>query len=442
MSGILGEAAQMPTVYIGLTVDVLHHGHINLIQIGAEQGEVTIGLLTDRAIASHKRLPYLTWEQRKEIVANIKGVARVIPQDTWSYSDNIRRLRPEIMVHGDDWRTGADTTLRSEALRALAEYGGKLIEVPYTKGVSSGAVLADALLIGTTPDIRRRSLRRLLGAKPLVRLMEAHSPLSALIGESVVETVDDERREFDGFWSSSLTDSTERGKPDIEALDLSSRLRNINDIFEVTTKPLVMDGDTGGKEAHFEINVRSMERLGISAVIIEDKTGLKKNSLLGTSASQTQEDIDVFSDKIRAGCAALVSDDFMIIARIESLILERGLGDALIRARSYVAAGAHGIMIHSRQKRPDEVFKFANAFRQEFPKVPLVAVPTSYNLVTERELIEHGFNIVIYANHMLRSAYPAMKNSARSILRFGRSHEIDDNLISISEILDLIPGTK
>ncbi len=432
----------MATVYIGLTVDVLHHGHINLIRKGAEHGEVIIGLMTDRAIAQHKRLPYLTWEQRRDIVASIYGVKRVVKQDSWSYADNIREYKPDIMVHGDDWRTGPDSVLRTEAINALDEHGGTLIEVPYTKGVSSGAIMADSLIIGTTPDIRRKSLRRLLEAKPMVRLLEAHSPLSALIGESVNETIEGERREFDGFWSSSLTDSTERGKPDIEALDISARLRNINDIFEVTTKPLVMDGDTGGKEEHFELNVRSMERLGISAVIIEDKTGLKKNSLLGNDTAQTQEDVDVFCAKIRAGRSALISEDFMIIARIESLILDKGIDDALMRARAYVAAGAHGIMIHSRQKRPDEVYKFANSFRQEFPTIPLVAVPTSYNSVTERDLQEHGFNMVIYANQMLRSAYPAMKKNARAILRHGRSLEIDEELISISEILDLIPGTK
>jgi phosphoenolpyruvate phosphomutase len=346
------------------------------------------------------------------------------------------------MLHGDDWLSGPDALLRTEAIKALGEYGGQLIEVPYTKGVSTGAIMANSMVIGTTPDIRRKTLRRLLYARPLVRMIEAHSPISALIGESVSEMIEGERREFDGFWSSSLTDSTERGKPDIEALDISSRLRNINDIFEVTTKPLVMDGDTEGKEEHFELNVRSIERLGISAVIIEDKTGLKKNSLLGNETAQTQEDIDVFCDKIRAGRSALISDDFMIIARIESLILDRGMEDALRRARAYVEAGAHGIMIHSRKKLTDEVFKFANTFRQDFPNIPLVSVPTSYNAVTERDLQDHGFNMVIYANQMLRSAYPAMKKTARAILKHGRSLEIDEDLISINEILDLIPGTK
>lgn len=432
----------MPTVYIGMTVDVLHHGHINLIRKGAEYGDVVIGLNTDRAVANHKRLPYLTWEQRREIINSINGVKTVVPQETWSYADNIRQYRPDYLVHGDDWCTGPEQRLRHEALEALGEYGGQLIEVPYTSGVSTGAILADSIQVGTTPDVRRRALSRLLRSKPLVRLLEAHSPISALIGESVSEQVGDEYRDFDGFWSSSLTDSTERGKPDIEALDISSRLRNVNDIFEVTTKPLVFDGDTGGKQEHFELNVRSMERLGISAVIIEDKTGLKKNSLLGTDTEQTQEDVGVFCNKIRAGRAALVSPDFMIIARIESLILDRGMDDAITRALAYVDAGAHGIMIHSRKKSPDEIFEFARIFRQHHPYLPLVAVPTSYNQVTEKELEEHGFNVVIYANHMLRSAYPAMKMNAHSILKHGRSLEIDSELISINDILELIPGTK
>jgi phosphoenolpyruvate mutase len=432
----------MPTVYIGMTVDVLHHGHINLIRKGAEYGDVVIGLCTDRAVANHKRLPYLTWEQRCEIVASITGVKKVIPQESWSYTDNIRQYRPDYMVHGDDWKSGPEQRLRQEALQALGEYGGQLIEIPYTQGVSTGAILADSMQVGTTPDVRRRALSRLLRSKPLIRLLEAHSPISALIGESVSAVVGDEYRDFDGFWSSSLTDSTERGKPDIEALDISARLRNVNDIFEVTTKPLVFDGDTGGKQEHFELNIRSMERLGISAVIIEDKTGLKKNSLLGNDAEQTLEDIGVFCNKIRAGRESLVGSDFMIIARIESLILERGMDDAIRRALAYVEAGAHGIMIHSRKKSPDEIFEFGKLFRAHYPAIPLVAVPTSYNQVTEKELEQHGFNVVIYANHMLRSAYPAMKKNAESILKNGRTLEIDSDLISINEILELIPGTK
>lgn len=432
----------MPTVYVGMTADVLHHGHMRIIAEARKHGQLMIGLLTDSAVANHKRLPYLTWDQRREIMEGIAGVAQVVPQNEWDYSPNLRKYKPEFMVHGDDWSSGPESRIRDKVINALAEYGGQLVEVPYTQGVSSSAIVSYTVSMGTTPEIRRHTLRRSLEAKPISRFLEAHSPISALIAETAEEQIDGETRTFDGFWSSSLTDSTEMGKPDIEALDISARLSNINNIFEVTTKPLIMDGDTGGKPEHFELNIRSMERLGISAVIIEDKTGLKKNSLLGNDVVQSQEDPDAFCEKIRMGRAALMSDDFMIFARIESLILDQGMDDAISRARAYVAAGANGIMIHSRKREPDEVFRFADLFRSDFPDVPLVTVPTTYNQTTETRLADHGFNIVIYANHMLRAAYPAMRDTALSILRNGRSLEADELLISIPKILELIPGTN
>jgi phosphoenolpyruvate mutase len=432
----------MTSVYIGMTVDILHHGHINAIAQAKQYGDLTIGLLTDSAVADHKRLPYLTYEYRKQIVENISGVAKVVPQNEWDYTPNIRKYRPDIMVHGDDWLEGPLAPYRDRALAALAEYGGRLIEIPYTQGVSSNAMITQLRGLGTTPDIRRHTLKRLLAAKPISRFIEAHNPISALIAEHASVEKDGKIRQFDGFWSSSLTDSTARGKPDIEALEINSRLSNINDIFDVTTKPLIMDADTGGKLEHFELNVRSMERLGISATIIEDKTGLKKNSLFGNDVAQNQDDIGSFCDKIRAGRAARVSDDFMVIARIESLILDKGMNDAIERAQAYAAAGVDGIMIHSRKKTPDEVFEFARLFKADFPTLPLVCVPTSYNTVTEDILAEHGFNVVIYANHLLRAAYPAMQHVAREILRNGRSLEVDKDLMGINEILELIPGTR
>lgn len=423
-------------------MDILHHGHINVIERARQYGDVIIGLLTDAAVAGHKRLPYLNYEQRKKIVENIAGVTEVVSQNEWDYSVNIRLYRPDFMVHGDDWLEGPLAPYRERAIQALSEYGGKLIEVPYTNGVSSSAMLNQLHAIGTTPEIRKATLKRLLHAKPLLRFIETHSPISALIAEHAIEEVEGKVKTFDGFWSSSLTDSTEMGKPDIEALDISNRLTNINNIFEVTTKPLIMDADTGGKPEHFKMNVRSMERLGISAVIIEDKTGLKKNSLFGNEVVQIQEDIELFCEKISAGRSGRVSSEFMVIARIESLILDRGMDDAVARARAYVEAGADGIMVHSRKKQPDEVFAFSKIFRDDFPNIPLVCVPTSYNNVKEGELAAHGFNIVIYANHLLRAAYPAMKSVAHEILRNERSAEADKQLISINEILELIPGTK
>jgi phosphoenolpyruvate mutase len=432
----------MPTIYLGMTVDVLHHGHINIIAEARKHGDVIVGLLTDAAVANHKRLPYLKYEHRKAIIENICGVSRVVPQHEWDYAPNVRKYRPDFMIHGDDWLEGPLFPLRERALAALAEHGGRLIEIPYTKGISSKDVIAQLHGLGTSPEIRRQTLKRILAVRPIARFIEAHSPLSALITEHVSVQRDDTVRQFDGFWSSSLTDSTVRGKPDIEAVDITSRLSGINDIFEVTTKPLIMDADTGGKPEHFELRVRSMERLGISATIIEDKTGLKKNSLFGNEVVQTQEDIGRFTEKIKAGRAARVSDDFMVIARIESLILDQGMDDAIARATAYAEAGADGIMIHSRKKTPDEVFEFARRFRQNFPAVPLVSVPTSYNKITEEELADNGFNIVIYANQLLRASYPAMQRVARQILQTSRSAEADADLMEINEILALIPGTR
>ncbi len=432
----------MPKVYIGMTIDILHHGHINIIEKAKEYGDVVIGLLTDAAIADYKRLPYLSWEERKKIVENISGVTEVVPQEEWNYAPNIRKYKPEFMAHGTDWLEGPLAPYRKLAIEALNEYGGKLIEIPYTEGVSSSDMYEHLRGVGTTPDIRRKSLKRLITANPITRIIETHNPISALIAENTSIEIDGKKKEFHGFWSSSLTDSTARGKPDIEALEINSRLTNINEIFDVTTKPMIIDADTGGKIEHFELNVRSMERLGISAAIIEDKTGLKKNSLFGTDVEQSQDSIEHFCEKIKAGRAARVSNDFMIIARIESLILEKGIDDAVKRAKAYVDAGVDGVMIHSRKKMPDEIFEFAKIFRDHHPSIPLVSVPSSYNSTKEEQLIDHGFDIVIYANHLMRAAFPAMQKVVRTILENGRAQEAEQYLMSIKDILELIPGTK
>ena len=429
-------------VYIGMTADILHHGHMNILEKARKYGDIIVGLLTDSAIAEYKRLPYLNYKQREKILKNLQGVTKVIPQKEWDYSYNIRKLRPDFVVHGDDWKTGADKVLRKNVIKALNEDGGKLIEVPYTKGVSSGAFVNSQRIISTTPEIRRSTLIRLIDSKNILRIIETHSPLSAIIAEKSFLQKGGKKISFDGFWSSSLTDSTVMGKPDTESLEISKRLSHINDIFEVTTKPLILDADTGGKIEHFEMKIKSMDRLGISAVIIEDKTGLKKNSLHKDTSQQVQEDKNKFAEKISVGKKAKISEDFMIIARIESLILKKGMKDAIERARKYVEAGVDGIMIHSKSERPNEIFEFAKKFRKDFKDMPLVSVPTSYNKVSENELSENGFNIVIYANQMLRAAYPAMQTVANKILKYGRSKEVDKELISINKILELIPGTK
>ena len=429
-------------IYVGMSADLVHPGHINLINRAAELGDVTVGLLTDRAIASYKRVPFMNWDQRAAVVGALKDVVEVVPQDTLDYVPNLRRYKPDLVVHGDDWRTGVQARVRQDVIDVLAEWGGELVEVPYTEGISSSKLNAAMKEIGTTPDIRRAALRRMLAAKPIVRFADLHTPLSGLVIEKIGVDTPNGRREFDGMWASSLTDSTSRGKPDIEAVDTTQRTTTLGEVMEVTTKPIIYDGDTGGKAEHFVFTVRTLERLGVSAIIIEDKTGLKKNSLFGTDVAQTQEDIATFSDKIRAGKAAQQTDDFMIIARIESLILNQGIDHAMERAEAFLEAGADGIMIHSRNKSPDEILAFCSRYNQLDNRKPLVVVPSSFNTITEDELAAHGVNIVIYANQLLRSAYPAMVHTAQSILTHGRSAEADANMMPIKDILELIPGTK
>ena len=430
------------TVYVGMSADLVHPGHLNIIKKASELGEVTVGLLTDRAIASYKRLPYMAFEQRKEVVENLKGVARVVAQETLDYVPNLRTYKPDYVVHGDDWREGVQREVRQAVIDALAEWGGELVEVPYTPGISSTQLNKALKEIGTTPDLRLRSLRRLLNAKQLLRFLDIHNALSGLIIENTKVETPEGIREFDGMWGSSLTDSTAKGKPDIEAVDVSARMNTLNEVLEVTTKPIIYDADTGGQLEHFEFTVRTLERLGVSAAIIEDKTGLKKNSLFGTEVPQTQDSIENFSAKIRAGKKAQTTDDFMIIARIESLILGQGMDDAITRAQAYLKAGADGIMIHSRKKDPAEIFEFCDLYSKLENRKPLVVVPSSYNTVTEAELQAKGANIVIYANQLLRSAYPAMLETAQSILTHQRSKECDDKMLPIKDILELIPGTK
>lgn len=430
------------TIYIGMTADIMHPGLIRIINEATKYGQVIIGLLTDKAIAEHKRLPYLTYEQRKEVVENIKGVSQVVPQEEWSYVENLRRLKPDYIIHGDDWKVGPLREIRELVFETMNELGGKVIEIPYTQGINSSSLDKDIKAIGTTPDIRLKSLRRLINAKPIVRILEAHDGLCGLIIENLEIQKGDKREVFDGMWSSSLTDSTSKGKPDIEAVDLTTRLQDLNNILECTTKPIIFDGDTGGKIEHFVFTVRTLERHGISAVIIEDKVGLKKNSLFGTDAVQTQDTIEGFSGKIRAGKDAQVTKDFMIIARIESLIAGKPVEDALERAYAYVEAGADGIMIHSKNKSGEDVKEFCLAFRKKYAHVPIVLVPTTYDHIHECELYEWGANVVIYANHLLRAAYPAMMKVAKTILENERALEVRDYCMPIKEILELIPGTK
>ena len=430
---------QKKVVYVGMSADLIHPGHLNIIQTASEYGRVIVGLLTDEAIASYKRLPCLAFEDRKQIVQNLKYVSEVVAQTTLDYVANLREIQPDYVVHGNDWKEGPQRKTRERVIEALKEWGGELVEPEYTEGYSSTALNKAVREIGTTPALRMQKLKRLLSAKGIVRVMEAHNGLSGLIVENTSVKKGGMVHEFDAMWLSSLTDSTAKGRPDIEYVDRSSRADTINSILDVTTKPIIYDGDTGGVAEHFAMQVRTLERMGVSAVVIEDKKGLKQNSLFGTEREQKLLDVDKMSHKIHTGKQAQVTDDFMIVARIESLIAEVGMEDALERARAYVKAGADGIMIHSRKKVADEVIEFAKIFRGEGYTVPLISVPSSYNHITEQELEDAGFNIVIYANHLLRAAYPAMVSTAESILTHERSKEVDEQCLSIKEILELIP---
>lgn len=432
----------MKKVYLGVTADIIHPGIINIITEGAKLGELTVGLLTDSAIASHKRLPHLDYEQRKQVVENIKGVSEVVPQEDWSYVPNLKKYKPDIIIHGDDWKIGALSKIREDVYKTMEELGGEVVEIPYTKGFESSALAEQVSSIGTTPEIRMKTLRRLLQVKPVIRILEAHSGLSGLIIENIEVQKDDGIHSFDGMWSSSLTDSTCKGKPDIEAVDLTTRLQDLTNILECTTKPIIFDGDTGGKPEHFIFTVRTLERNGVSAVIVEDKVGLKKNSLFGTTAKQELATIEEFCHKISEGKKAQVTKDFMIIARLESLIAGKDVDDALMRAKAYVSAGADGVMIHSKEKTGLDIKEFCQRFRMEYKNIPIVVVPTTYNQFTETELHQWGANIIIYANHMLRASYPAMYKVAQMILENERSLEVNDLCMPIKQILELIPGTK
>ena len=429
-------------VYCAMSADIIHIGHLNIIKESSKLGVLTVGVLTDKAIASYKRLPTLNYENRSKTVSSIKGVDKVIPQDTLDYTNNLRLLKPDYVVHGDDWKTGIQSAIRQKVIEVINEWGGELIEVKYTGGISSTMINDDLKNIGTTSNVRLSRLRRLINAKKLVRILESHSGLTGLIIEKTYYDNNGVKEEFDGMWSSSLTDSTSKGKPDIEQVDLTTRLHCINDMLECTTKPMIYDGDTGGKPEHFQFTVRTLERLGVSAIIIEDKTGLKKNSLFGNEVPQKRDSIEDFTRKIIAGKNAQVTEDFMIIARIESFILDDTLEDALIRARAYVNAGVDGVMIHSKNKSGEDIKSFCIEFRKENKNTPIVVVPSSYNHIKESEFIEWGANIVIYANHLLRASFPKMKSVAEKILKNGRTLEVNDDCMSIKDILELIPGTK
>ena len=428
----------MKKVYTCFCTDMIHDGHLNIIREARKYGEVIIGVLSDEAMVRFNRFPGISFQERCRMIQELDGISQVVVQKDIMYDNIIQELRPDYVIHGDNWKEGPMKAIRDNVVKLLASYGGELIDIPYTYSENVRRLDAKMKEKLSMPEYRRKRLKQLIKLCPVVKALEVHSGLTGLIAEKTVVANDGELDQFDAMWISSLCDSTAKGKPDIELVDITSRFRTIDDVMEVTTKPIIFDGDTGGLTEHFVYTVRSLERMGVSAIIIEDKTGLKKNSLFGTDVVQTQDTIEHFCEKIAAGKAIQLTDEFMIIARIESLILEQGMEDALRRARAYVAAGADGIMIHSRKTDPAEILQFCDLFRSEDQETPIVVVPSSFHSVTEEELAEHGVNIVIYANQLTRSAFPAMEQTAKEILKYHRAQEADERLMPIKNIISLI----
>ena len=425
-------------VYTCFCTDVIHEGHMNILKRASEYGDIYVGVLSDEAMVGFNRFPTISLEQRMEIVRETGLVKEVLIQHDVMYDQILSEIKPDYVVHGDNWSEGPEKAIRDNVIANLEKHGGELIELPYTYNENVKRIDDQMKEKLAMPEFRRKRLRQLIAMRPIVKTLEVHSGLTGLIAEKTVVETGGRLDQFDAMWISSLCDSTAKGKPDIELVDMSSRIRTIDDVMDVTTKPIILDGDTGGLIEHFVYNVRTLERMGVSAVIIEDKTGLKKNSLFGTEVEQTQDSVENFCAKIAAGKKALRTEEFMIIARIESLILERGMEDALKRAAAYTEAGADGIMIHSRKKEPDEILEFCRLFREKDERTPVVVVPTSFNSITEETLAAAGVNIVIYANQLTRSAFPAMQGTAVEILKNHRALEADSRLMPFKDIIRLI----
>ena len=425
-------------VYAGLAADILHQGHINILKKASKLGKVVVGLLTDQAIASYKKLPLLNYQQREVVIRDIKYVSKVIPQKTLDYRPNLVKLKPNFVIHGNDWKYGVQKKTRNQVIKTLKKWNGKLVEPKYTKNISSSEIKNKLMEFATTPQNRVSRLKRLMTSKEIVKILESHNSLTGLIIENLKVKKNHYDIEFDGMWSSSLTDSATKGKPDNSSVDFSSRISSLNEMMDVTTKPLIFDADNGGEIEHIQFLIRSLERSGVSAIIMEDKIGLKKNSLFSDQFGTKQDKPSNFAKKIKKVCNSRQSKDFLIIARIESFILGKGLNDALKRAEIYSKAGADGILIHSKEKNPKEIFKFAKKFKKNRYFVPLVSVPSTYSKVYEKDLIKNGFKIVIYANHLLRAAYPAMNHVAKKILENGRAFEIEKKITPINQIINLI----
>jgi phosphoenolpyruvate mutase len=424
-------------VYVPLAADILNEGHLNILKIASNYGKVIVGLLTDAAIIQYKNLPFFDYDQRFKIVSNLKLVDEVVPQDNWNYRLILNSIKPDFFVHGDDWKTGIQAKIRLEVIRELKKWDGKLIEPKYSKNISRISQKNKILHLGVTPDQRKLQLKRLLKVKKFIRIMESHSALSSLIIENVNINKNRKLLQFDGIWSSSLTDSALRGKPDNQSVDYSQRINFLNETIDTSLKPVIFDGDNGGRLEHLTYLVKNLEKIGVSALVLEDKKGLKINSLFKDQAKSFQESAEQFSKKIKIAINSRISKDFMIVARIESLILGKSLKDAINRAEKYSKAGADAILIHSNKNHPTEIFNFAKVFKRSKFFKPMIAIPSTYSKTYEKELVNNGFKIVIYANHLLRASYKAMYETAEKILINQRAFESEKKITPINNIISL-----
>ena len=435
---MIKQAVIKKIVYVPLAADILHEGHLNILKIASAYGKVIVGLLTDAAIIKYKNLPFFDYDQRFKIVSNLKLVDDVVPQDSWDYKLILNSIKPDFFVHGDDWKTGIQAKIRLEVLKELKKWNGKLIEPKYSKNILDVEKKKKILHLGITPDQRKLQLSRLLKVKNIIRIMESHSALSSLIIENININKKGKQLQFDGIWSSSLTDSTLRGKPDNQSVDYSQRINSLNDTIDTSLKPIIFDGDNGGRIEHLTYLVKNLEKIGVSALVLEDKKGLKINSLFQDQSKSTQDSVKEFSKKIKIVVNSRISKDFMIIARVESLILGKPLSDAITRAEQYSKAGADAILIHSKKNDPKEIFDFAKIFKKSKFFKPMIAIPSTYSTTYEKELIKNGFKIVIYANHLLRASYKAMYETAEKILTNQRAFEVEKKITSINKIISLI----
>ena len=428
------------TVYVPLAVDLLHSVHISILKKAKRYGKVIVGLMTDKAISEYKQLPILDYNERFKILSGVKFIDEIVEQKNWDYSENIKKYKPDYFIHGDDWKKGIQKNQRKKVIKTLKRYRGKLIEISFSKNISSSEIKEKIINYVSNSNNKVSRLKQMMKAKNLVKILESHNSLTGLIIENLKIKKKKINVEFDGMWSSSLTDSATKGLPDNSSLSFSARISSLNDMMDVTTKPLVFDADNGGQLEHLPYLVRSLERSGVSAIIMEDKVGLKKNSLFKNQSGTKQDKPEHFAKKIKIISNSRKNKDFMVIARIESFILGKGLKDALKRAEIYSKAGANAILIHSKETTPKEIFSFAREFRKSKNFIPLVSVPSTYSKTYEKDLIKNGFKLVIYANQLLRAAYPAMLNTAKDILVNSRSFDAEksNKIIPISEIISLV----